>query len=91
MEDMKFCQSCGMPMGETDEMYGTEKDGTKSEDYCKYCYTDGQFYKDQTLEEMVETCVPFMMEDNKELTKKEATNQLMAFLPTLKRWNTANV
>ena len=23
----KYCQSCGMPMGNTEEMYGTEADG----------------------------------------------------------------
>ena len=28
------CQSCGMPMGPTDELYGTETDGSKSKDYC---------------------------------------------------------
>jgi len=31
-EDMKFCQSCALPM--SDEHFGTEKDGSKSEDYC---------------------------------------------------------
>ena len=30
----RFCQSCGMPMGDTDELYGTEADGSKSTDYC---------------------------------------------------------
>ncbi|MDP4110063.1 MAG: zinc ribbon domain-containing protein, partial [Bacillota bacterium] len=28
----KYCQSCGMPMGCTDELYGTEKGGGKSRD-----------------------------------------------------------
>ena len=28
----RFCQSCGMPMGDTDELYGTEADGSKSTD-----------------------------------------------------------
>ena len=35
-EDMNFCQSCAMPMADGD--YGTEKDGSESHDYCKYCY-----------------------------------------------------
>lgn len=30
--DMKFCQSCAMPM--TEELYGSNKDGSKNEDYC---------------------------------------------------------
>ena len=27
--NQKFCQCCGMPMGETDELYGTNADGSK--------------------------------------------------------------
>ena len=38
----KFCQSCGMPMGDTNELFGTEKNGEKSADYCKYCYENGE-------------------------------------------------
>ena len=37
----RFCQSCGMPMGQTDERYGTEADGSKNKDYCMYCYVNG--------------------------------------------------
>ena len=33
---MKFCQSCGMPL--TEEVLGTNADGSKNEDYCMYCY-----------------------------------------------------
>ena len=29
--NMKFCQSCAMPM--TEELYGSNKDGSKNEDY----------------------------------------------------------
>ena len=39
----KFCQSCGMPL--TDDVLGTNADGTKNGDYCMYCYKDGQFLK----------------------------------------------
>lgn len=35
-----FCQSCTMPTdNEADR--GTEKDGSKNSEYCKYCYKDG--------------------------------------------------
>ena len=30
--EMKFCQSCGMPL--TNEVLGTNADGTPNEDYC---------------------------------------------------------
>ena len=31
--NQKFCQCCGMPMGDTDELYGTNGDGNKNEEY----------------------------------------------------------
>lgn len=86
MENVMICQSCGMPMA-AEELYGTNSDGTKNNEYCTYCYQDGSFPKpDETLEEMIATCVPFMVEDNPNLTAEEAKAQLEAFLPTLKRW-----
>lgn len=36
------CQCCGMPMPE-DDLISREPDGSFNEDYCKWCYTDGQF------------------------------------------------
>ena len=38
----KICQSCGMPIT-SNEMLGTNADGVKNEDYCKYCYECGEF------------------------------------------------
>lgn len=40
--DLKICQSCGMPVG-SEEMSGTNADGSINTDYCKHCYTDGEF------------------------------------------------
>ncbi len=37
----QFCQSCGMPL--TEDVLGTNADGSKNEDYCMYCYKDGKF------------------------------------------------
>ncbi len=33
-------------MGDGDEHYGTEKDGSKRADYCSYCYAGGAFTSD---------------------------------------------
>ena len=42
-----YCQCCGMPLSD-DSMISHERDGTFNEDYCKWCYTDGNFvYKDK--------------------------------------------
>ena len=57
-KDQRFCQSCGMPL--TEDVLGTNADGTKNEDYCMYCYKDGKFLQDCTMEEMIEHCAQFV-------------------------------
>lgn len=47
--EQKFCQSCGMPLNP--EVLGTEKDGSKNEEYCTYCYADGHFTVECTMDE----------------------------------------
>ena len=39
------CQCCGMPLPE-DSMLSREPDGSFNEDYCMWCYKDGQFTYD---------------------------------------------
>jgi len=39
----RFCQSCGMPMKKDPRGGGTDADGTRSPEYCSYCYQDGTF------------------------------------------------
>ena len=51
-KDMKFCQSCGMPLLPGTEL-GTEADGSPSPDYCSYCYKGGKFKGEMTMEEMI--------------------------------------
>ncbi len=83
----KYCQCCAMPMGNTDEMYGTEKDGSKSADYCKYCYENGEFTFNGSMEEMIGICVPPMVENNPGMTQEQARDMMKKFFPMLKRWN----
>ncbi len=52
--EMKFCQSCGMPLN--NHNHGTNADGTPNEDYCIYCYKDGKFTQDLTMEQMIGHC-----------------------------------
>ena len=45
------CQSCGIPL--SDEIKGTEKNGRRSSDYCKFCYRNGKYIdRHLTFEEM---------------------------------------
>jgi general stress protein 26 len=77
-----------MPL--TDDVLGTNADGTKNEDYCMYCYKDGKFLQDCTMEEMIEHCAQFVNEVNKGLpqpiTKEEYIGQMKMYFPHLKRW-----
>ena len=69
---MRFCQSCGMPL--TDEVLGTNADGSKNEDYCMYCYKDGKFLQDCTMEEMIEHCAQFIGAVNGRSSKSHASS-----------------
>ena len=65
-------------------LFGTDKDGNVNKDYCVYCYKDGSFTSECTMEEMIETCIPFMEEQG--MNKEEARGLLEKELPKLKRW-----
>ena len=87
-QEMKFCQSCGMPLN--DQVLGTNADGSKNEDYCMYCYKDGKFTNDCTMDEMIEFCAQYVDEVNKNISKpmtREEYKQMMRqYFPMLKRW-----
>ncbi len=84
-KDMKFCQSCGMPLG-PDTAHGTEADGSPSADYCSYCYKDGKFAGEMTMDEMIDFCAPMMAQANPGMTQEQAKAQMHQFFPMLKRW-----
>lgn len=42
MKQYKKCQSCGMPLRNT-EVRGTEKNLETSPMYCRHCYQEGEF------------------------------------------------
>lgn len=78
-----ICNSCGMEMHESD--YGKNADESVNTDYCKYCYSNGKFGKDETMEEMLESCIPFYVGERFE-TAEEARAYLTKLYPNLKRW-----
>jgi len=85
----RYCQSCGMPMGATNELYGTNADGSTSGDYCKHCFENGSFTYSCTMDEMIEFCVPHVVSFNKSMSEDDARKMMREFYPTLKRWRTA--
>lgn len=81
---MNICQSCALPMN-TEGLQGKNKDGSLNHEYCIYCYPNGAFNKPkETIEEMIETCVPFVMKEG--YTETDARDYLAKTLKDLKRW-----
>lgn len=85
----RYCQSCGMPMA-TDEFLGTNHDGSLNSDYCIYCFEEGEFNQNCTMDEMIDHCIGFLDDFNKDsehpITKEEAIANMKKLFPTLKRW-----
>ena len=77
-----ICQCCGMPLDD-DSVISRETDNSFNEDYCKWCYTDGQFvYKD--IDELLDFLVRHMSNDS--FTPEQARAYFSEQLPKLKHW-----
>lgn len=75
------CQCCGMPLEE--EILSREPDGTINEDYCRWCYTQGEFvYKD--MQSLLDYCASHMA--NEAFPETQVRAYLAQLLPTLAHW-----
>lgn len=84
-ENQNFCQSCAMPLAD-EKLFGTNADGSKNEDYCIYCFKDGEFTSDRTMDEMMNFCIDKMCECHPDMDKAEAAAMMKEVFPKLKRW-----
>lgn len=84
MEPKLFCQSCTMPIDNVADK-GTEKDGTKSNEYCRYCYQNGSFTDPDITFEKMSVLVKEQMQ--KRHIPQNIIQKSMDSLPYLKRWN----
>ena len=73
-----------MPMVNKDQL-GTNKDGSLNELYCKYCYENGEFVDDVSMEEYIDMCSRFGAQAG--MTNEEMRRFCERLFPTLKRWN----
>ncbi len=85
MKKNKFCQSCGMPMSKDPQKGGTEKDGSKNEIYCSFCYKNGEFTSPEidTSEKMQKFCIEKMKEQG---MPKFVAWVFTRGIPKLDRW-----
>ncbi len=77
-----ICQCCGMPL-EDDDIIGHNHDGSFNEDYCKWCYADGE-YMYSNMDDLVDVCVKNMADKNH--SESEVRAYLYETLPKLEYW-----
>jgi len=81
---VKICQSCSMPI-DKEELFGTNADGSKNEDYCIYCFKDGKFTDGiDDLDKYIEYSLQFAAQAG--MTEEQMRAHCEKVLPTLKRW-----
>ena len=75
------CQCCGMPLEDAD--ISKETDGFFNEEYCKWCYADGEYmYHD--MDDLIEICVKNMA--NESVSAEQARAHMRNMLPKLDYW-----
>jgi radical SAM superfamily enzyme len=71
------------------ELQGTEKDGSKSHEFCTYCYQQGSFINPgMTLNDMT-SMIKLQMEKRK--IDQHIIDMAIKCLPGLKRWKAAKI
>ena len=76
-----ICQCCGMPL--EDSSISKETDGFFNEEYCKWCYADGEYmYHD--MDALIEVCVNNMANDA--FPPEQARAYMQDLLPKLHYW-----
>ena len=86
MDDELHRQSCGMLLSKEFGNPGTNADGTRGDEFCVFCFVNGDFTNpNQTLEEMIASSVENMTSDL-QMPLERATELAYSFIPTLRRW-----
>lgn len=76
-----ICQCCGMPL--EDSNISKEIDGSLNEDYCKWCYADGE-YMYHNMDDLIEVCVANMASEA--FPSDKVRTYMKEMLPQLDYW-----
>ena len=76
-----ICQCCGMPL--EDEITSREPDGSFNEEYCKWCYSGGEF-KYESAEQLIDFCVEHMATEA--WPAEQVRAHMEAVVPQLRHW-----
>ena len=74
-------QCCGMPL--EDSTISKEPDGDFNEEYCKWCYADGEF-KYTSKEQLIDFCAKHMATE--EWPEEQVRAHMEAVVPKLNHW-----
>lgn len=68
------------------ELYGTNADGSRSTDYCTYCFQEGRFTEPLiSMDQMIVKCTDIMAR-RKIMPEEQAKGLMQKMIPMLKRW-----
>lgn len=76
-----ICQCCGMPLD--DSTLSREPDGEFNEDYCKWCYTDGEFTYSSKAQ-LIDFCTAHMASES--WPAEQVRAHMEAMVPNLAHW-----
>lgn len=76
-----ICQCCGMPLD--DSTLSREPDGEFNEDYCKWCYADGEFTY-SSKEQLIDFCAAHMASES--WPAEQVRAHMEAMVPNLSHW-----
>ena len=76
-----ICQCCGMPLD--DSTTSKEPNGSFNEEYCKWCYTGGEF-KYSSKEQLIDFCAEHMASES--WPAEQVRAHMEAVVPELKHW-----
>ena len=82
---IKICQSCGMPLDKDPNKGGTNAGKSKNDHYCSFCFQDGKFTDEGiTLKEKIEKNIQIAVAMG--FTEHDARQLAERVLPNLERW-----
>ena len=76
-----ICQCCGMPLEDCN--ISKENDGMFNEEYCKWCYADGE-YTYKNMDDLIDFCAEHMAREN--FTSQQVRAYMRDMLPRLNYW-----
>lgn len=93
--DLRYCQSCGMPLDINKKEYlGSNVDNSCNTEFCFSCFQNGKYTVDDTLEHLLELWIEntdwYNNYSNTHYTPDELRIILKKRLPKLKRWKQKN-